>query len=192
MRFLFLLLLISPFLHAQELEQAPLKKARYTNSFLSGGSVGGSEELWGMSVSTFHGIKVERWRFLLGVGMDGYSDWLTYPMMGSVSFDLSKPGKRGGLYLLINSGYAFADKTKPIEWTSSFSDKGGMTFNPMIGYRINIGSVDLYFQSGYKNQQVAYSYSYNYGGWGGSPGSGYKYKVDQDLNRFVFQIGFGF
>ncbi len=192
MRFLFLFLLISPVLHAQELEEVPLKKVRYTNSFLSGGSVGGSEELWGMSVSTFHGIKVERWRFLIGIGMDGYSDWLTYPMMGSVSFDLSHPKKKKGLYLIVNSGYAFADKTIPIEWTDSFSDKGGMIFNPMIGYRITIGSVDLYFQSGYKNQQVSYRYSYNYGGWGGSPGSGYKYKVDQDLNRFVFQIGFGF
>lgn len=192
MRILLLLLLISQVLQAQEVENETQKKVRYTNSFLSGGSVGGSEELWGMSLSTSHGIRVERWRFLLGIGMDGYSDWLTYPMMGSVSFDLSKPGKKGGLYLLVNSGYAFADKTTPIEWTSSFSEKGGMIFNPMIGYRIRVGSVDLYFQSGYKNQKVSYSYSYDYGGWGDNPGSSHHYKVEQDLNRLVFQIGFGF
>ena len=159
---------------------------------MAGGSVGGSEGLWGTSMSTFHGIALHhRWRFMAGVGLDGYSDWLTFPVMGSVAFDFLK-SKRGAMFLVVNSGYAFADKTKPIEWTTTFSDRGGMIFNPMIGYRIQVGSVFLYFQSGYKNQKVLYEYSYNYPGWGDYPGNSTKFKVDQDLNRFVFQIGFGF
>ena len=113
-------------------------------------------------------------------------------MMGSVSFDLKKPDKKRGLYLLINSGYSLADKMVPIEWTRTFSDTGGVIFNPMIGYRIQVGTVDLYFQSGYKNQKVSYGYSYDYPGWGDQPGYSDKYTVDQNLNRFVFQIGFGF
>lgn len=193
MRYLFLFFLISPFLQAQEpIESANPKKAHYTNSFLSGGSVGGAEELWGMSISTFHGIEVQRWRFLVGVGLDGYYDWLTYPLMGSVSLDAIKGKKNGMLYFVINSGYALANKTQQMEWVSTFSDSGGMIFNPMIGYRVKVDRVTLYFQAGYKNQKVAYSYSYDYGGWGNVPGYSNTFSVDQDLNRFVFQIGFGF
>jgi hypothetical protein len=191
MRILFLLVIVSPFLKAQDMVEEKASSIKYTNSFMSGGSVGGSEELWGISISTFHGIKVQQWRLMMGVGLDGYSDWLTYPVMGSVSFDFTR-GKRGSLYMVVNSGYAFADKMRPMEWTHTYSHSGGLIFNPMIGYRIQLGDVNLYFQSGYKNQKVSYEYSYYYGGWGDHPGYTNTYVIDQNLNRFVFQIGFGF
>ncbi len=144
------------------------------------------EKEFTVSVSTVHGIKFKSGLKLgLGVGLDTYYDLKVLPLMASMSVDQER--KRLGLFAQLNCGYSFVRYTKPNEELGDLFEKGGFTFNPMIGYRLKVEDFKIYWQVGYKYQVAEVGYDYT--DWGGNP---QRTSRNYEFNRFVIQLGFGF
>ncbi|MBX2966155.1 MAG: hypothetical protein KF845_08420 [Cyclobacteriaceae bacterium] len=172
-------------------DSIPVQTSRYYNSFYAGAMVGCGLCYEGkdftLSLLTMHGLRVSPGVKLgLGVGMDVYTDWRLFPLVAGVTFD--KERRRNAMYLSINGGHAWGRYLLPDTswWVSDFTGRGGFVFNPMLGYRIGNERMRIYVQAGYKHQ-LAYTKSENIGAWGGNT-----FTREYELNRFVFQMGFGF
>ena len=164
------------------------KKVEYYTSFVSGVMIGSSESAdekeFSASVLTIHGMKFNSGlKVGLGVGFDTYYDLKVYPLIASVTFDQEQ--RRHGLFIQLNSGYSIVHYTKDTEGLTDFYDKGGFMINPLIGYRIKIENIRIYWQTGYKYQVAEVGYSYP--DWSGTQQSSRHY----ELNRFVLQLGVG-
>lgn len=173
---------------AVEVEPAPKKKLRYFNSFLAGGLMGESGKGTGVTLSTIHGVRLNRIAFGAGVGFDSYFDWKTLPIFGSISYDFGKI-KSNGLFLQFNAGYAEAWLVKDEEeWMPEVRDYGGTMVSSLIGYRITKERFSLYVMAGHKFQRAHSSYE-------PEPWSSFaplfSQRIEEDMNRLVVQIGFG-
>lgn len=165
------------------------RKAIYYNSFLAGGLLADQGQGTGVTLSMVHGVRVKRFSFGAGIGLDSYLDWKTMPLFGSVSFDFGKV-KNNSFYVQCNAGYAEAWRIKQEEWRpSGYHEYGDMMISSLIGYRISKERFSLYMQAGHKFQGAHSSYHTEL--WSGfAPQS--SFYVDEEMNRLVIQIGFGF
>lgn len=169
---------------AQEEGDINHPKLRYWNSLATGILIGESDRNITGSFTTTHGVSLDRWRVGVGIGIEGHENWRTIPIFLSGSFDFGRI-RNNALYLQMNGGYAFARYLKKIEGATNAEEDGGLMLNPMIGYRLDAGKVDIAFAAGYKLQRVDYSFDWIWG-WP------YSTKVEEEFHRFVFQVGIGF
>jgi hypothetical protein len=164
------------------------KKIHYFNSFLAGGILGKSELGSGATFSMIHGIRLHRLRAGAGIGLDAYRDWKMLPVFGSVSFDVAKI-KNNAFYLQLNAGFSKAWEVKKENFEQEYDRLSGRGMaQSMIGYRIGLHQYAIYIAAGHKFQRI--TYSYNPMPWSSVPGS--NIFVEEDMNRFVVQLGFGF
>lgn len=171
-----------------EKTQVPKRKSIYYNSFLAGGLLADQGQGTGVTLSMVHGVRVKRFAFGAGIGLDSYLDWKTLPVFGSVNFDFGKV-KNNAFFVQCNVGYAEAWRIKRDEWyPSGYHEYGDVMISSLIGYRITMEKFSLYMQAGHKFQ-TAHS-SYHSEPWSAfAPQS--SLFVDEKMNRLVVQIGFG-
>ncbi|HEX5171633.1 MAG TPA: hypothetical protein VFW11_20785 [Cyclobacteriaceae bacterium] len=182
---LFILMsLVSTSAYCQDSLSVSYHKLEYWNSFATGILVGNSETSITGSFSTIHGLSFKRWRFGIGLGIEGYEKWRTFPFFGSSTFDFGKI-KNHSLYVQMNAGYAIGQRIEKVEGATHEEENGGLMLNPMLGYRLNLGNTSLSVAAGYKLQRVDYSFDWLWG-WPYA-----KTTMDEEFNRFIFQIGFG-
>jgi hypothetical protein len=161
------------------------RKVVYFNNLLVGGLFGNTGG--GLSVSTTHGIRIKRLALGAGVGFDSYGRWETGSIFGAASYDFVKI-RKNAFYLQFAAGHSNASKVEKEEWWGDYKESGGSMINTMLGYRIAARQFSLYIQVGHKYQEA--HYSYNPQPWSSTWGS--TNFVDEEINRLVFQIGFGF
>jgi hypothetical protein len=185
----FILFIICISVHAQVDSGVPAKrKVIYYNNFLAGGLLGDSGYGSGLTLSTTHGIRINRFSVGGGFGFDSYFDWKTVPVFGAVEFDFAKI-KRNAFFLQFNAGYADARRINGEEWTNvEYREYGGVMTSFMLGYKIRAEKFSLYVLAGHKSQEA--NYSYNPQPWS-SFSSPPNYSVEENMNRLVVQLGFG-
>lgn len=143
----------------------------------------------GLTTSLINGVRVNRIALGVGIGYDGYKNWNTVPVFGSASFDVAKI-KRNAFYLQMNVGYAFASRILPDDGVvNDYREYGSQMINAMAGYRLRADKYQLYIQAGHKYQVAHYSYN-PLPPWSSEWGP--RVSVEEELNRFVVAIGFGF
>ncbi len=186
---LFILFIICISAHAQVDSSVPSKrKVIYYNNFLAGGLLGDSGKGSGLTFSTTHGIRINRFSVGAGFGFDSYFDWKTVPVFGTIEFDFAKI-KRNAFFLQFNAGYADAKRINREEWTNvEYREYGGEMISFMLGYKIRAEKFSLYVLAGHKSQEA--NYSYNPQPWS-SFSSPPNYSVEENMNRLVVQLGFG-
>ena len=162
-------------------------KVIYYNNFLAGGLMGESGKGSGLTLSTTHGIRTNRFSVGAGFGFDSYFDWKTVPVFGTIEFDFAKI-KRNAFFLQFNAGYADAKRINREEWVTEYREYGGEMISYMLGYKIRAEKFSLYVLAGHKFQEA--NYSYNPQPWS-SFSSPPNYSVEENMNRFVVQLGFG-
>lgn len=171
---------------SDSLRQTP----HYYNSFFSGALIGcgdcNSGKDFSLSFVTMHGLAFDSGiKLSAGLGMDVYTDWRLFPML--IGFTIDKEEKPNALYLHINAGYSVGRYLKVSPWEQGdLTQRGGLTINPMIGYRIGNEKVRLYIQAGYKYQHAYYKLDY------ANFGYPYSNSREYEISRVVMQMGFGF
>jgi hypothetical protein len=166
----------------------PKNRIRYYNTFLIGGLLGQSEQGTGASFSMIHGIRVNRLSLGGGIAFDAYRDWKTVPLFGSVNFDFARL-KKSAFFIQMNGGYAKAWDVKKDNFEPVYDELSGKgMLNSMIGYRLSLHHYSIHISAGHKFQRI--EYSYNATPWSSVPGS--NTFVEEDMNRIVIQLGFGF
>lgn len=158
---------------------------KYWNSFATGILSGGDNKTLTATLTTTHGVAMQRWRLGAGIGVEGYDGWRTVPVFGSLSFDFGKI-KNNALYIQTNAGYAYGHRLGRIEGVANEKDEGGLMFNPMLGYRMESERFNISIAAGYKLQRVEYSFDWIWG-W-----PYMSTDMSEEFNRFTFQIGVGF
>ena len=188
--FLFLLLTCQAVAQTDSLDRAD-RKIRYWNNFLLGGLRGDHKEVF-FSLTTTHGVRLGRLAVGLGAGMDAYGDWKVFPMFASASFDFARI-KNDAFFIQMNGGYGRAIYTGgDREGTPGVDNGGGKMLNPMLGYRIKADRFRIYIAMGYKFQRNRYTYGYINPIWSSfAPYESPRYSVQEDMQRFVLQMGFG-
>jgi hypothetical protein len=160
----------------------------YFLSIHSGGLLGKKGHGSAMTVSLIQGVRHKRFAFGAGVGYDSYAEWRTFPIFGSVTYDLSKVSSNK-LFIQFNAGYSKAWNPTRGEFGLRYEDKGGPIFHPLFGYRIQKGNIALYMTVGYRFQRLTSEWTERFWGWGNSPN---KFTERRDIERLSVQIGFGF
>ncbi|HET6539077.1 MAG TPA: hypothetical protein VFG46_01260 [Chryseolinea sp.] len=185
---LFILFVICISAHAQVDSGVPSKrKVIYYNNFLAGGLLGASGTGSGLTLSTTHGIRINWLTLGVGVGYDSYFDWKTVPVFGTIEADFAKV-KRNAFFLQFNAGYADARRINREEWITDYKEYGGEMVSLMVGYKIRAEKFSMYVLAGHKFQEA--NFSYNPQPWS-SFSSPPNYSVEENMNRFVVQLGFG-
>ena len=165
------------------------KKVTYFNTFLAGGLMGETGKGTGVTLSTVHGVRLKSAAFGAGIGFDSYLDWKTLPIFGSVSFDFAKI-RSNTLFIQFNAGYAEAWLVREEEtWIPRYRDYGGTMVASSLGYRITKEKFSLYAMAGHKFQRAHSSFESEL--WS-SFAPAIRQRVEEDMNRLVVQIGFGF
>lgn len=123
----------------------------------------------------------------VGVGIDSYEQWKTMPVFLHLSEKIA--GRKNGLLIQLNTGYASAWLDKSINNFPGIKQEGGWMIHPAITYQLQAEKWKIFFSAGYKTQRASYSYRNE---WQTFAGGGYNaFEVTNELNRVVLQIGFG-
>jgi hypothetical protein len=163
-------------------------KIKYFNNLQAGGLFGDSGKGNSLSVSMTHGIRYERWSFGIIAGYDSYQDWRFVPVSADVSFDFARVGNNV-FYVQGSAGYAIAAWVPTeLDAENEYDSDGGLTFHPVVGYRIKANQYSLYLSAGYKFQRNDYTYTANNWIWG-YPAS--RTSVRENMERLSIQIGLG-
>jgi hypothetical protein len=188
MRYLFLSLLLA-FSSIAVAQPDTLKfRSHYFGMFLSGAQIGCTNcslsKKITVSAYVINGLQLtKRFSAGIGVGFDSYEEWRTVPFFLHVSQKLF--GRKNGLCLQLNGGYAIGLKDKLGYELPSYNEQGGLMVHYAITYQLEMDRVRILFSAGMKQQRVTYSYRYE---WGSQYN---ELKNILDLNRAVIQIGFG-
>lgn len=170
--------------YAQDAEDLrPKGQVSYYNQFSTGILAGGEYGLVGGSVTTVHGVAAGHWTIGAGIGIEGYERWRTVPLFGSLSYHFCGP-EESGVFLSFNAGHGFGRLLKTQEGIDVDMTKGGPMINPMIGYQISASKFNISLSAGYKQQQMEGHYRSAFGGV-------YTYTIEETMDRFFFQLGFG-
>ena len=168
-------------------ESVSKKKVVYFNTFSAGGLLGESGYGAGVTLSTTHGVRLDRLAVGGGVGFDSYMDWKTVPVFGAISFDFGKI-KRNAFFVQFHAGYSDAKRVNREEWLTDYREYGGEMICAMLGYRISTEKFSLYMSGGHKFQKAHFSYNAQpWSSFAPSP----SHSVEESMNRLVVQIGFG-
>ncbi len=165
------------------------KQVIYFNNFLAGGLLSRSEQGSGLTLSTTHGVRINRLALGVGVGFDSYLDWKTNPVFGSISCDFGKVDQNA-FFIQFNAGYSNAWEIKKDDWQSNYNVSGGKMISSIIGYRITAKQFSLYISAGHKFQQVRSSFG-STPPWSSYRGPESNVSIEENINRMVVQIGFG-
>jgi hypothetical protein len=163
------------------------KKITYYNTLLAGGLLGESGKGSGLTLSTTHGVRINRFSIGAGIGFDSYFDWKTVPVFGTVEFDFAKV-RKNAFFVQINGGYADAARINREEWLMEYREYGGPMYSYLLGYKMKAEKFSLYLLAGYKFQEANFSYSQP--PWSSFIGPA-GYSVEEEINRLVVQLGFG-
>jgi hypothetical protein len=159
---LFILLLSAITLQAQEADSVTsFRKFPYFNA-LQGGVLTGDEGVGTTpSFTMYHGVRVDRASFALGLGIDQYERWRTVPISFLISYDIIKWDK-SAFYIGANAGFSRAHMKFDWQYFENVSTPHGIMANPVLGYRLSLGKVKLYAAAGYKYQRIRYTYTGEY------------------------------
>ena len=165
------------------------RKITYYNNILAGGLLGESGKGSGLTISTTHGVRINRFAIGAGVGFDSYFDWKAVPVFGSIGFDFAKI-KRNAFFVQFNAGYAEASRANREVWIGSeYREYGGEMISYFLGYRMRAEKFSLYLLAGHKFQRAHFSYNPQpWSSFAPSP----SLSVEEDMNRLVVQLGFDF
>jgi hypothetical protein len=178
------------FIVSAQNDSTPVKTKRYFNTFQSGGLFGEKDKGTSFTFSTIHGAQFGPVRVGLGTGFDSYQRWRALPVYSFTSFDFVKI-KSNALFVSCAIGYSKAWYREQYDYEPKYSSGEGIVVNPLVGYRITADKWRIYVSTGYKFQRVNYSRTSDYYSWSSVPNTS-RYSVQEDINRIVFQIGFGF
>lgn len=188
----FLLLLVAASVKAYGQDdsiQSTNRKWQYYNQFSAGALIGKDGQGTGVTTSLINGVRVNRLALGVGIGYDGYKNWNTVPVFGSASFDLAKT-RGNAFYLQMNVGYSFASRKKYNGIVlNDYTEYGSQMINTMVGYRLQADKYRLYIQAGHKYQVVHYGY-HPLPSWSSERAP--RVYVEEEFNRFVVAVGFGF
>ena len=163
------------------------KRITYFNNILAGGLFGESGKGAGLTISTTHGVRINRFTIGAGIGFDSYLDWKAVPVFGSVSYDFAKI-RRNAFFVQFGAGYADANRMKREEWMIEYTEYGGEMISSVLGYRISTEKLNLYISAGHKYQKAHFSYNpVPWSSFAPSPIT----SIEENMNRIIFQIGFG-
>jgi hypothetical protein len=186
--FVVMLIHVVCFVNAQDESTSP-KTTRYFNSFQSGGLFGEKDKGTSFTFSSIHGVQFKQIRLGGGIGFDSYQRWRTVPVYAFFSYDIAHI-KGNAVFLACAAGYSKAWHRVQIDYEPEYSSGAGIVVNPLMGYRIKADKWRIYVSAGYKFQRVNYTRASDYY-WSSVPDP-LRYSVQEDINRVVFQIGFGF
>lgn len=164
------------------------RQSKYYNMFASGAMIGCGQcnngKDFTLSITTLHGIAFKSGiKVSVGTGLDTYYNWRMIPLLAG--FTLDKGARQNAFLLHLNSGYSFGRFLEIESFDGvTLDQRGGFTFNPMVGYRIGNEKVRLYVLAGFKYQNARIDFASSWG-WPNS------YSREYDLSRVVFQLGFG-
>lgn len=189
MRIIFILgiLLVGNSVGAQKKDSTRFRP-HYYGMFLNGAQVGCTncdlDNKVTVSAYLINGVQFSK-RFSTGIGMgfDSYEQWKTMPVFLHLSQKIV--GKKNGLSVQLNGGYAFAWIDRQEYEMPNFKQQGGLMVHYALAYHYELEKIRLLFSIGLKRQNVSYSYRYDW-----SPQFNQTKNI-QELNRFVFQVGFG-
>ncbi len=188
-------------LRAQHSDSTASKKFAYYLQLQTGPLIGcndcSSDKEITYSVSIVQGVKIgKRLRMGGGVGHDSFFGWNVAPVFGSVSWDLFK--KRNAFVLQYNQGVALKSwRYDPFNYTEYglTESKAGRMINPMLGYRIHYGDLNVTFLAGFKQQRITSYFEYPSYYWTtdnrfveGDPST--KTRVER-LNRLTLALAIG-
>jgi hypothetical protein len=189
MRIIFILgiLLVGNSVGAQKKDSTRFSP-HYYGMFLNGAQVGCTncdlDNKVTVSAYLINGVQFsKRFSTGIGVGFDSYEQWKTMPVFLHLSEKII--GRKNGLSVQLNGGYAFAWMDKQEYEMPNFKQQGGLMVHYALAYHYELEKIRLLFSIGMKRQNVSYSYRYDW-----SPQFNQTKNI-QELNRFVFQIGFG-
>lgn len=155
----------------------------YYNRISTGILAGGQNGLVTGSVSTTQGIDWRRWSLGVGVGVESYERWRAVPVFGSLSYYF-RGAREKGVFLQVNAGHSFCRLLDPGQGLERGKTEDGPMISPVIGYQIAAGKILVNISAGYKTQKLSGTYS--------SPWTPLLYTINEQADRFVFQIGVGF
>ena len=155
----------------------------YYNRLTTGILAGGEHGLITGTATTIHGISVGHLAVGAGVGIEGYERWRTVPIFGSLTYFL-KDARASGMFLQINAGHSVCRLIVPDEGFQVDGTRGGFMFSTVAGYQIAAGKLLVNLSAGYKLQNMRGAYKN-----GQLPNL--NFTLDEQADRFVFQIGVG-
>ena len=137
------------------------------------------------SFQTVNGLRFsEHWALGLGVGVEPF-EYLVYPVFlsGYYFFNISAKHRP---FISIKAGHAFSKSSKIINnynysYYGDFTHKGGLMFNPEIGFRFKLNDVDMTLSGGYRFQRLNSEVK--------QKGTTTIYKHEAEYNRVSFTIG---
>lgn len=186
---IFVLLFFATSAYSQNDSTQLKAKWQYYNQISFGTLSGKDGQGTGVTVSMINGVRINRLAVGAGISYDGYKNWNVVPIFGSASFDVAR-FRNSALYLQMNVGYSFARRKIPDDAVlNDYREYGSQMINAMAGYRLHAEKYRLYVQAGHKYQVIHYSF-HPLPPW--SSESIPRVYVEEELNRFVVAIGFGF
>jgi len=120
----------------------------------------------------------------IGVGAEPF-EYVTFPVFASAHYFFS--ANKVIPYAGLKAGYAFSNSHKKLEYSymyGDFNNKGGLMFNPEIGFRIRMPYFDLTLSGGYRFQRLESRIT--------QEGSIYTYNRRVDYQRTSFTLGIMF
>lgn len=155
----------------------------YYNRLSTGILVGGQHGMVTGSVTTIHGISLGQVALGVGVGLEGYERWRTVPIFGSLSY-YPNGARESGAFLQLDAGHAICRLLTAAEEVEIDGSRGGFMFSSTLGYQLAVGKLLVNLSAGYKMQKMRGHFT---GVW-----SPLRYTIEEQADRFVFQIGVGF
>ena len=137
------------------------------------------------SFQTINGIRIgANWGIGIGVGAEPF-EYKVYPIFFSIHHFFNTKLKNSPFFA-IKLGHGFSDSKKKIVnygYGGEFKHKGGLMFNPEIGFRFKMFDFEMTLSGGYRFQRLKSKSSLN-----GIP-SNYIYDHQVEYNRAAFAIG---
>lgn len=159
-------------------------KFHYFFCLQTGGAFGKNGHGGSLTNALIQGVRYERITFGVGVGYDVYTDWQVVPLFASVSFDVLRHGA-GAAYVQMNGGYSDAWSSTLRDSPLFFIEKRNPYLNPLVGYRLAAGKMNVYLSAGYKFQRVTY-------GWTAGWSQPVTTRIERSIERVVVRLGVGF
>jgi hypothetical protein len=159
----------------------------YFNSLLTGALIGNNEP-GSLTASTTHGIRYKAITFGGGVGYDSYRDWRTIPLFASLSWDFLRVKKQNAFFIQCIAGYGKAKHFGRQTDLTNYEVHKATTGLAALGYRIVANRWTLYILTGYKIQHINYTTTARWWPFDVPP---IQSKVEQKMERFTLQLGFG-